>query len=452
MSIRMRLILALGALLISTIAAIVTALLLDARHRVQNEVVSSMLVTETLLRSSLGSLEGAPDVHFRVAALVASLQKLRHVNITLVSKAPGPSVAQDDDHESAGFGFMEPPEAPIVEVPVVVGGQTQDVIIIKARASDEMGEVWETIGRVSAYALVFAASAFVLTTILINRSLAPVHDLGRALHVLEEGDYNISVSQSGPPEIAKIGLQLNTLAAALRRTRDENRQLSTAIIRAQDDERLDVARELHDELGPHLFSIRATGAALIRSLYQPPTDVNKAVTLARDVQQQIESLQKTNRRVLQQLSPIGLDELGLSRALAAIVSMWRNQQPDCAVELEISGQLDNIERTVALTVYRVAQEGLTNAFRHAGAKKIELHVCRLAGADPEHSDAGMIHVIVRDNGVGLPDETQSGFGLKGLRERVGALGGSFSISAMSSAGTELRAVVPVSSSSQQSDA
>jgi two-component system, NarL family, sensor histidine kinase UhpB len=183
----------------------------------------------------------------------------------------------------------------------------------------------------------------------------------------------------------------------------------------------------------------------MRSLDQPHLDVSKAAALARDVQQQVEALQMTNRRVLQQLSPIGLDELGLSRALTAIVSMWRNQLPNCVVELELSGQLDNIERTAALTVYRVAQEGLTNAVRHAGAKKIELHVRRFAGADPEQPEEGAIHVIVRDNGVGLPDETQSGFGLKGLRERVGALGGALAISTSSGAGTELKAVVPVSS-------
>lgn len=442
MSIRMRLILALGALLAATIIAMIAALLFDSRDRVRDEVTSSMRVTETLLRSSLGSLEGASDVRSRVEALVQSLQNLRHVEVALASSKSAVAVKRDDRHPpDVRFTLVEEPEFETVVVPVVVAGRQADAIIITAQAGDEMNEVWETIARISLYALGLAAAAFILTSLLINRALSPVHDLGRALHLLEEGDYNIAVPQSGAPEIAAIGVQVNALAGTLRKARDENRSLSTAIVRAQDDERQDVARELHDELGPHLFAMRASSAALVRALEQDKTESGRAVAHAHDVQEQVDALQKTNRRVLQQLSPIGLDELGLTRAIAAIVSVWRRQQPDCEIVLNACGGLDALDRTVALTVYRMAQEGLTNAFRHAGASRIEIDIERREPA-PDDSAPASIRIEIRDNGVGLAEEAEDGFGLRGMRERIGALGGSLSVLTPDEGGTTLQASLP----------
>lgn len=444
MSIRFRLILALGVLLIATIGAMIAALLLDARHRVRDEVMSSMRVTEALLRSSLESLRGAPDANGRVSALVENLQQLRHVRISIANtatEAPQTKIAE----RAGGLDFFAPPETPPVEIPVVMGDAGANAILLEARPDDEMGEVWETIGRVSLYALALAAGGFALTSLLITRALAPVRQLERALHLLEEGDYSVSLPQSGPPEIAAIGKQVNALAAALNRARDENRTLSAAIVRVQDEERQDVARELHDELGPYLFSIRASASALARAFDGQMLDRPAAIRLAGDVQQHVDALQATNRRILQQLSPIGLDELGLARALEAIVNVRRAlvNDADCEITLDARGNLDALDRTVALTVYRTVQEGLTNALRHAGASRIELEVA--VGEEPAEAPAngGGVRIAVRDNGVGMPDELLSGHGLKGMRERIGALGGRLTISeSPGGGGVELTAHLP----------
>ncbi len=208
-------------------------------------------------------------------------------------------------------------------------------------------------------------------------------------------------------------------------------------MRVQDEERREIARELHDELGPHLFSLRASGAALAGQIGKGQIDPARIKT---DVQTMIDRtnvLQQTNRRVLQRLSPAGLAELGLARAITALTETWRTDQPETALTLHIDGNIDHLDPTASLTVYRVVQEGLMNAFRHARATEIEADVATSASPAPQ------IAITVRDNGDGISQSPENGFGLRGMRERIAALGGQISIAPGTTGGTILTASIPI---------
>lgn len=439
MSIRLRLNLALGLVLALAIASMVAALLLDAGPRLNDEIESSMRVTESVVRTSLAPIEEASVPAASLIKLVDGLKHQRHVRVELASRmhageghAAGPSTIVPS--------WLKDAEAPEVRIPVHAAGKTIDTIIIVPEGGDEMREVWETIGRITAYGALFSLGAFLVTGFLIQRSLAPIHDLGRAMQLMELGDYDVAIPQQGPPEIAAICTRLNTLAAALQKSRAENRRLSVAMVQIQDEERRDIARELHDELGPYLFSIRAGATAVRRTLEKPQPDAAKATADLAHILDQIDALQQTNRRVLQRLSPVGLKELGLAEALRALITMWGKNQPDVEVAIAIATPIDDLDETTRLTIYRVVQEGLTNAYRHAGAQSIAVDI-----ADAEDARAGRhIAINLSDNGEGLPQETQEGYGLKGLRERVGALGGALLIARLANGGTQLSARIPVS--------
>ncbi len=446
MSIRARLIIGLGLLLLSTIGAMVTAMLVDARARVSSEVASSIRTTETLMRSALEPIERGEGDASQLAPLVSGLQHLRHVQIYLKSARPLSEDAPPMSDREAWAEYIAGVPGPTVTVPVVIKGKHVDTVVIVPQSADEMEEVLETIGRLSVYALIFAAAAFPLTGLLINRALEPVHALGTAMHAMESGNYDIGITQQGPPEIARICSQLNRLAAALKKTRAENQRLSTAMVRIQDEERRDIARDLHDELGPFLFSIRATGAALIRKFQKPEFDVSKAVDLTENILEHVDSLQATNRRVLQQLSPVGLSELGLKGVLRANIDMWKRQPHSCDVEIELEGDLDALDETISTTVYRIVQEGVTNALRHANPTVVRASV---VAEDGSGDGPGEVRIEIRDDGLGLPDETQPGYGLRGMHERVGALGGELTISPSENdnGGTLLRARIPLAAAS-----
>lgn len=444
MSMRARLTIALGLLLLATILAMISALLFDARHRVETEVSSSVQTAATLLESSLAAIEHDPHHDARVHQLMGRLQDLRHFRLYLQSE--GRSSAQQKQSSSADtlaalFGVV--PGDP-VNLPVRADGRVVDTLVIEPARNDEFFEVLETIRRLAVYAIGLAAAAFTITTWLINRSLAPVHALDSAMHEMEAGNYDIDVPQDGPPEIARICTGLNTLAHALRRSRAENQRLSTEMIRLQDEERRDIARDLHDELGPFLFAIRATGSSLSQHLKTDQLDRKRLTALTTDMIDHMDSLQETNRRVLQQLSPVGLTELGLSASLLAIVELWRRQLDNSVIALACDDGIDNLDTTIATTVYRVVQEGLTNAVRHAGASRIEIEVKWSAhNANDGHKNAPQrVAIEIRDDGEGIADETRPGFGMKGMRERVQALGGTLRFESEGHRGTRVVAQIP----------
>ncbi|MGQ0673377.1 MAG: ATP-binding protein [Hyphomicrobium sp.] len=442
MSIQLRLTLALGLVLSLSLFAMIAALLLDAGPRLQSEIASGMRIAESVVRSSVGPIEEASRPQEILARLVEGLQHQRHVRVSLESgstdvRTSDAGLSPDSNVPSwLALQTVEP-----VRVPVHSQGKVIGAVIVAPAGYDEMQEVWDTIGRIAGYGLLFSIGAFLVTSLLVRRAIAPIYDLDRAMHLLEAGDYDVEVARQGPPEIAAICTRLNRLAAALERSRNENRQLSVGVIRIQDSERREVARELHDELGPHLFSIRANGGMLRGALDRDPPQIESALRKTAAILDAAEALQQTNRRVLQRLSPVGLRELGLAGAIRALVTSWRKEMPDIAVHLDIDQHIDGFDDTTGLTIYRVVQEGLTNAFRHAGATRIAVFVERVSRAS-EHEQADQrVSIRIEDNGEGLPDEMAEGYGLKGMRERVGLLGGTLSISRNGERGTQVVAIV-----------
>ncbi|MEQ1577938.1 MAG: ATP-binding protein [Hyphomicrobium sp.] len=436
MSIRLRLNLALGLLVASAFAAMIAALLLDSGPRLRSEIESSMAVTQSMVRSSIVPLQDSPAPGESLERFVESLKKLRHVRVELASKL------QTDAPRAIG-GTPAPFQSLTAGVQVHVAGELIDTIVITPEGSDEMNEVWETIERISMYGAAFSIIAFLVTSLLINRSLSPLSDLKSALRHLEDGDYSVTLAARGAPEISEISTRVNTLAAALNKSRKENRRLSSGIVRAQDIERREIARELHDELGPYLFSIRASGSVLKASFEQSASpEAVKAAQQTGEIIDQIDALQQTNRRVLRRLSPIGLAELGLEGAVRALIDMLSRNQSEAKVSLDIQAALAGLDETACLTIYRVVQEGLTNALRHAGATTVSVEILSVPRTQSGR-DSDAISIAVRDNGEGFLDETQEGFGLKGMRERVSALGGALTIRRLTHGGTRLEAFVPV---------
>ena len=133
-------------------------------------------------------------------------------------------------------------------------------------------------------------------------------------------------------------------------------------------ERQVIAHELHDEFGPHLFALRASAAVLGRKLGDDPP--SRAAASA--IEAQVEALQAQNRRILADLRPAALEELGLAEALEALVAHWRRAEPRVAVTLDVDPRVETMSDRASLMAYRFVQEAMTNAFRHAGAMRIDV--------------------------------------------------------------------------------
>ncbi|MBV8441881.1 MAG: HAMP domain-containing protein, partial [Hyphomicrobiales bacterium] len=267
-----------------------------------------------------------------------------------------------------------------------------------------------------------ALAALCATSLLVGRAVKPLGVAGSALARLEAGDYDARAEGGGPPEVRSLNTKINSLAETLGGLNRANSELMERVFDAHDEERHVIAHELHDEFGPHLFALRASAAVLAKKIGDDPA----ARAAASAIEAQVEALQGQNRRILADLRPAALEELGLPEALRALIAHWRRAEPGVAVTLEIDPRVEAMSERATLMAYRFVQEAMTNAFRHASATRIDVSL----GFDPHGLDlslrdpalAGLVIRVV-DDGRGLGDEAGAGMGLAGMRDRVRMLGG-----------------------------
>jgi two-component system sensor histidine kinase UhpB len=447
MSIRFRLNALMVTLLSLALVSFVAAMIMSAGPRIRAENESIMRLSKEFVETAIESLQGTTNPGARLAVLLDGLKDLRHVRIY---RATEPAQGEDERGEASGWLARLAEPSPVLNIPVRVNGQDFGDLVIAPKAADESAEIWDSIVKFSVIGTALAAATLLLMSLMIAHLLKPIRTVGEALILLDGGKYDVAVPETGPPEIADICGKLNRLAATLKVTISENRRLAERIICIQDEERKDLARELHDELGPYLFAIRAGASTIKTEMERGGADKPKLVQTCDTLLERIETMQRMNRRVLQKLRPIGLDEFGLKAKLASLVAMWRENRPEVGIALQVSDAVPQRDETSNLTIYRIVQEGLTNAFRHADATSIEIVV---EPSDPESGTAfaqrkgdqrPLIHVAVTDNGRGLAEQVQPSYGITGMTERVWATGGEMRIFNRAGGGVTLEAWVPAS--------
>jgi two-component system sensor histidine kinase UhpB len=171
-------------------------------------------------------------------------------------------------------------------------------------------------------------------------------------------------------------------------------------------------------------------------------DQPAARAAASAIEAQVGELQGQNRRILADLRPAALQELGLAEALEALVAHWRRAEPKMALTLEVDSRVETLSERAGLMAYRFVQEAMTNAFRHAGATRIEASLKFEAAVEtPGLRDPALAGLVIRvaDDGRGLQGEAEPGMGLVGMRDRVRLMGGSVSIESPRAGGVVLEA-------------
>jgi two-component system sensor histidine kinase UhpB len=436
LSLQARLTLLLALVLLAGLAINIGRLALEAGPRVAAEDQSVLRLAREFIAVLVVDLAEAPDPDARLARIVGDLRRLRHVSINHETEGEPPSapLPRGDAANAPPVWFVRlvHPEQTTLRVPVAVGGRSLGALVIASDPVDEMAEIWDGIVTQIEVGLAIAAVLFAITVGVVRRALAPLRQVGEAMETIEAGDYSVRVTPAGSPELADICARLNHLAAALGDAVEGKRRLAERVVSLQDEERREIARELHDEFGPFLFALRAHGSALLRIAGSAAPDMAAIRSHGEAMLAQLGQLQQLNRRVLERLRPAGLNELGLREALGALLRWWREAHRDVAVEMTITPTFGATSDTVEWTIYRVVQEALTNVFRHAGATRVTVTVA--SGND-------VVSVRVEDNGTGLATDHRLGLGLTGMRERVLALGGTVEVTS-AKPGVTVQAMIP----------
>ena len=212
---------------------------------------------------------------------------------------------------------------------------------------------------------------------------------------------------------------------------DQLTELARHLQTAREDERSHLARELHDELGALLTAAKLDVARLKSRLGKPSPEIAERVQHLNDA---LNSGIALKRRIIEDLRPSSLSNLGLVAALEILIREW-----SAGSEVTVESALEPVTLRASgeLTVYRLVQEALTNISKYARATKVEVRVV---------ANAGLVNVSVRDNGAGFDPAQRraSAHGLLGMRYRLESEGGRMVLTSAPGQGTAIEAQLPES--------
>lgn len=286
--------------------------------------------------------------------------------------------------------------------------------------------------------ILVSALGVLVATFLTWVLTRPILELVRATRAVASGDFSPRVARWADDEIGDLADAFNAMTVELahtdeiRREREHlRRQLLEKVITTQEDERRRIARELHDSASQNLTSL-IVGLKNIEAICDDPR-LRAQVDELRDVTAQtLDEVHDISTR----LRPRILDDLGLAAALEHLTHEWQARYK-LPVDLAIHIGRERLPGVMETAIYRIVQESLTNAARHANARSISVLVERRAGA---------VVAVIEDDGSGFDSASITGdrhLGLVGMRERAELLGGNLTIESALGKGTSIFVQIPL---------
>jgi two-component system sensor histidine kinase UhpB len=318
-------------------------------------------------------------------------------------------------------------------------------LVVQAQPSRAVLDAWDDITRLAT----FAAAMFVVVNALafwsVKRALEPFPVIADGLERIQQGDLAFRLPSLAGTEAHAIGAAFNRMAQAVqdkvlaeRKAHDaearleERREMASLADQRVEEERRLIAHELHDEFGQSVTAIRSLALAIVGQggVRDPAT-----ADVARLISEEAARLYDAMHGLIPRLIPLSLDTLGLAATLESLVRDWQRRHPSIALSLRQQLPIE-LGPSITLAIYRVVQEGLINALRHAQASRVDIAVIC--------NDQRIVATVI-DDGIGLAaDWTRPGhFGLRGLAERVRQLGGTFDIGQQDGRGVCLTAHIPL---------
>jgi two-component system sensor histidine kinase UhpB len=446
MRLRTRLNLVVAALSAAFVIVLIAAEIEATRDSVREEIEAANRVASQLLGqlTTLYSQIGGPAM---VVQFLDRLGRVRANEVYLVSgegkvlyHSP-PATYKAGREAPAWFARLFTPQS-ARETYELRGGVH---LVVEAQSSRAVLDAWDEIVRLSTVGAVMLVVVNGIAFWSVARLFKPIPVIADGLERLERGDLAFRLPPLPGSEANAIGGAFNRMAAALedkvraeRQAREaearleERREMASLADQRVEEERRLIAHELHDEFGQSVTAIRSLALAIAaQSGERDPVSADTA----RLISDEAARLYDAMHSLIPRLAPLSLDALGLSATLENLVRDWQRRHVSVTIDLEHTLPAD-LGSSVALAVYRVVQEGLINALRHAQATRISIVV---DGTEER------IRVSVCDDGIGLPaDWARPGhFGLRGLTDRVAQLGGTFEVGTEGARGTRLAADIPL---------
>ena len=436
MSLKLRLILSIAASLLLALLLGGAALMLSARAAVRDEVGTAFQGARDEVRDTL-----IGDVQHTVTMrkVIAGFDGQRHVRASLLNETNQEIVASKlapvSQQAPAWFAALIAPPVLTEKIAIPLEG-FPCILLLKSDAANETGEIWQLARDGFAAMALFSAIILLCVWLIIDRSLLFFRHFQSGLRTISDGDYEARLGEECPPELGALAKGFNHMAARLADYRRSNQRLEQQILTLQDEERAQIARDLHDEVGPYLFAIQVDADAVAKS-------GNEALReRAGAIRQAALHIQRHVKNILRQLKPVSELDFGLEVAIDDLIAFWKSRHPEIRFERRIGAGVA-LDRRGEEAVYRIVQESMSNAVRHGHPRAVRIELVQ---------DKDQAVLSVEDDGVGFSEGTgEDGMGLKGMAERVRALSGQFRVE-QDGHGVRICALLPNARTREMADA
>ena len=451
MSLRLKINLIVGLLTVLFTAALMALQLRNLRESVHEEVVAANRVAAQLLDRTVWRY--AAQGPSAMLAFLQGLGRIRSNDITLQDaqgqelyrSPPSPYKAGRDAPAWFDALVSPPPSIQVIEFPA-------GKLLVRSNATRAALDAWDDSVKMAGAALALLLAVNALVFWLVGRTVRPFGKIVAALDQLKAGRFDVALPPLVGSEAGAIGAAFNRMVGELQGHIDterravraetqlsDSRELTRWIDQHVEQERRLIARELHDELGQSVTAMRSLALSIAQRTEGKDADSAQA---ARVIADESSRLYDAMHGIIPRLAPLVLDSFGLAEALDDLVERTKRSQPELTIDTDIQLGALPLSADLALTLYRAAQEGITNALRHGHASRLHLTV---------RADGSEVTLTLRDDGQGLPPEgwqRPGHYGLRWLAERIETLRGELRIEAAAPSGVQLTVRVPLHDKAQ----
>jgi two-component system sensor histidine kinase UhpB len=418
-----------GQVLLSVVLALLLGFAVEtaiacrqAQSSVGNEMRRALQTGSGIVADAVASLPATARTTY-LTRLVRGFDGDRHIRLTLAAGGVTLAASRPAPPEAVPAWFVRLIAAPRQAMSRTLPGGMTLTLVTDPR--NEISESWGQLRDGVFALLVFCVLVLLFLAIAMARAVRPLKKLNAQFESLGGGDYDARMDVSGPREVSSMAAGFNRMAERLGVLEASNRRLSGQMLAIQEEERADLARDLHDEMGPLLFSVRM-GASGIAAEAEP-----EIAARARAIEDAATRMQAYVREILKQLRPNeGMD---LAQAIGNLALFWRRQSGDVDVTLAMNRDV-GLAPEMDAAIFRLVQEAVTNAVRHGGARHIHVGIL---------PDGETLRVVIEDDGRGLAASPREGMGLKGMRERLAEFSGRLSLRPRHDGGAVLTAELPL---------
>ena len=411
-------------LLIATLIGLLTILMVTQKN-VREEVLSTMTLAEFAIEQGV---KKNPDFYLfqREDSDLgfSELSEIRHLKIQFFNN-------QDIllEETSNTLDEIKPPpywfiflieklseEIFFSKINIDQRGEMTGYILIKPEPIYEYAEIWQQI-KVGLWIIgAFLILINIVILILFSHMIKPINKIIEGFEKLEAGNYKSKINRSNILELDIIGKKFNSMINNLRQSNDKIHKLSQNLINVQEQEKSELARDLHDELGQSLTALQAEAASISKSTKKSSRDdaIFNVIQLSKN-------MMLSTREIIKKLNLGLIEDLGLESALIELFENWKRRFKGVKFEYKIEDKaLRKITKQETAHLYRIFQEALTNIAKHSEPKNIKITVKSL--------DRGnKTRILISNDGIKSNLANNEGLGLIGIAERVDQINGSLEV-------------------------